>query len=67
MAVKQKVVEDFDKLEQVMRWRYNALRDLGLAPDEALALIEKADIVHSASKLAKQGCPPRIIASLLGD
>lgn len=65
MAVKQPAkAKEFERLTN---WRFEALLDLGLAPDQAIALIEIPDIVHSARKLADQGCPPKIIASLLGE
>lgn len=53
--------------DRLARWRFDALVDLGLAPDEAIALIEIPDIVHAARKLVDQGCPPQLVASLLGD
>lgn len=57
--------KEFDEFERVTRWRFDQLRRIGLAPDQAIALIEKPDIVHAAQRLADLGCPPGIIASLL--
>lgn len=50
-----------------MKWRFEALLELGLAPDEAISLVEKPDVVHQARELAERGCPPPLIVSLLGD
>jgi len=58
--------EKFDEFERLMRWRFQALLKLGLAPDQAMALVEIPDVEHAAKKLADKGCPPEIIASLLG-
>ena len=66
MAVKQAKTEGLNEFERVTRWRFDALVRLGLAPDQAIALIETPDIVHSVQKLAEQGCPSKIIVSLLG-
>ena len=55
----------FDEFERVTRWRFQALVALGLAPDQAMSLIETPDIAHAAKALADAGCPPAIIASLL--
>ena len=61
---KKPVITEFDRL---VRWRFEELVKLDLAPDEAIALIEIPDIVHSARNLAESGCPPKLIASLLGN
>lgn len=61
---KDMALSDF---ERVTRWRFDKLLALGLAPDQAISLIEVPDIVHAAQKLADQGCPPKIIATLLGE
>jgi hypothetical protein len=66
MAVKQAKTEGLNEFERVTRWRFDELLRLGLAPDQAIALIETPDIVHSVRKLAEQGCPSKIIVSLLG-
>lgn len=55
------------EFERLTRWRFEALLALGLAPDQAIALIETPDIVHSAQELADRGCPPKFIANLLGE
>lgn len=55
-----------DEFERVIRWRYQALLNLGLTPDQALALIETPDIGHAAKKLAELGCPPDLIVRILG-
>jgi len=61
---KKPVITEFDRL---VHWRFEALVALGLAPDEAICLIEIPDVVHAARNLAESGCPPKLIASLLGD
>jgi len=55
------------EFERLMKYRFEELLAVGLAPDQAIALIEKPDIVHEARNLAVRGCPPQIIAKLLGD
>jgi len=69
MAVKpkkpEKAVKEFDEFERLTRWRFQALLRIGLAPDQAVTLIETADVVHAAQDLADRGCPPAIIASIL--
>lgn len=55
------------EFERVTNYRFEALVLMGLAPDQAISLVEIADVVHSAQKLADQGCPPHIIARLLGN
>lgn len=57
--------EPEDEFERVIRWRYHALINLGLTPDQALALIETPDIGHAAHKLAELGCPPDLIVRIL--
>ena len=57
--------KEFEQFERLMRWRFQALLKIGLAPDQAMALIEIPDVVHDAQALADRGCPPGIIASLL--
>lgn len=55
------------EFERLVKWRFDALLELGLAPDEAISLVEKPDVVHEARELAERGCPASIIVSLLGD
>lgn len=54
-----------DDFERVTRWRFDALIELGLEPEQAVALIEMPDIAHTARGLAEKGCPPELIAALL--
>lgn len=61
---KEKAAPEFSSLKN---WRYVQLRNLGLAPDEAMSLVSTVDVVNAATKLAKQGCPPKLIVSLLKD
>lgn len=53
------------EFERLVRWRFQALIQIGLAPDQAMSLIETPDIVHSAQNLADKGCPPEMIAAIL--
>lgn len=57
--------EPEDEFDRVIRWRFEALRNLGLTPDQALALIETPDIGHAAKNLAELGCPPDLIVRIL--
>lgn len=57
-------ITEFDRL---VRWRFEELVALGLAADEAISLIEIPDVVHDARNLVARGCPPALVASLLGD
>jgi hypothetical protein len=68
MPVKSKKPDgptEYDEFERITRWRFKALLEIGLAPDQAMSLIETPDVAHAAQKLADAGCPPGIIASLL--
>lgn len=67
MATKAKPTKDeYTEFERLTRYRFDALRELGLTAEQAIALVETADVVHDAQALADRGCPPAIIASLLG-
>lgn len=57
--------EQPDEFERVTKWRFDALIDMGLTPDQAIGLIEQADVVHAAQKLIDAGCPPNLIVQLL--
>lgn len=57
--------EPLDEFTRVTTWRFDRLRDLGLTPDQAIALIEIPDVVHKAKKLADAGMPPAMIAHFL--
>jgi hypothetical protein len=57
--------KELDEFESVTRWRFDALRELGFQPDQAISLIEIPDVVHSVQALIDRGCPPNIIVSLL--
>lgn len=61
----KKPKEEFDEFDRIIRWRFKELRALGLAPDQAISLIEIPDIGHRAQSLADKGCPPALIAQLL--
>lgn len=54
-----------DEFERVTKWRFDALIDLGLTPDQAIGLIETPDVVHEAKKLVDAGCPAALIVLLL--
>lgn len=54
-----------DEFERVTKWRFDALLELGLTPDQAIGLIETADVVHEAKKLLDAGCPPALVVLLL--
>lgn len=54
-----------DEFERVTKWRFEALLEIGLTPDQAIGLIETPDVVHAAQKLADAGCPPNLIVLLL--
>ena len=54
-----------DEFERVTKWRFDALIDLGLAPDQAIGLIETPDVVHVAKKFVDVGCPSALVVLLL--
>lgn len=58
--------EPEDEFDRVIRWRFNTLLNLGLTPDQAIALIETPDVGHAAQNLAELGCPPDLIVRILG-
>jgi hypothetical protein len=62
MPVKTKAEPESVRLAN---WRFEALVNLGLAPDQAISLMNIQDVVHAAHKLADQGCPAHLIVSLL--
>ena len=53
--------------ERLTLWRFEALMELGLDPEQAISLVEIPDIVHAAKELVERGCPLEMISSLLED
>lgn len=51
--------------ERIILWRYEKLVDLGFAPQDAVQLVEIADVVHDATELVGAGCPLPIVLDLL--
>lgn len=51
--------------EKLILWRYEHLVDLGFAPQDAVQLVEVADVVTQATDLVAAGCPVEIALDLL--
>lgn len=52
-------------VEEVFAHRYIRLLALGLAPDDAISLIDIPDVAAQAERLYAKGCPPHLIPKLL--
>lgn len=66
-GVPVKTDTQISELERLANFRFEALIELGLSPDDAMGLMYTLDIVHTARKLVDQGCPPGLVSALLED
>ena len=65
MPAAEEIVET--ELERVERWRTAELMRVGLAGDDAVALAVRLDVdLHEAIALVHRGCPPELVARILG-
>jgi len=58
----ERVLTEF---EEILALRYVRLLALGLAPHQAISLIETPDIAARAEALYAKGCPPDLILEIL--
>ena len=64
-AAHEEIVET--ELERVERWRTRELLRVGLAADDAIALAARLEVdLHEAISLVQRGCPPELVARILG-